>query len=67
MLTQASLLPVERQVRIVAESLAEDALDFMFEQSSTTSAIAIGDSREVLRRLPPNIFQTCVTSPPTGR
>ena len=64
MLTQATLLPVERQVHIVAESLAEHALDFMFEQRSTTSAIAIGDSREVLQRLPRNIFQTCVTSPP---
>lgn len=64
MLTQASLLPVERQVHIVAPPIGSEELSFLFAPAASSSAIAIGDSREVLTAIPSGVFQACVTSPP---
>lgn len=36
----------------------------MLSGSSSASGIVVGDSNEVLRALPGEVFQTCVTSPP---
>lgn len=63
MLTQALLLPSTRQIRMVPDGGSND-LSFLFEEDAEASAIAIGDSREVLKHVPSSAFQTCVTSPP---
>lgn len=64
MLTQAPLLPVDRQVRMVPKVSSADELRFMFGEGDTASTIVVGDSRRVLKLVPDNSFQTCVTSPP---
>ena len=49
MLTQAALLPVERQVHMVPQGTEVDGVQFLFGPEATASAILVGDSREVLK------------------
>lgn len=63
MLAQAPLIPLARQIRTLPVTNPRD-LSFLFECGNEASAIAIGDSREILAHVPSGAFQTCVTSPP---
>lgn len=63
MLTQASLIPLDRQIRRISIQNQDD-LSFLFARDSKASAIVIGDSREALRQVSSGVFQTCITSPP---
>lgn len=51
----------ERLVHVLSEGRPHDPLT---EISPSESAIVVGDTREVLARLPAEVFQTCITSPP---
>lgn len=51
----------ERLVHVLSEGRPQDPLT---EISPSESAIVVGDTREVLARLPAEVFQTCITSPP---
>ncbi len=42
----------------------DDPVRFLLRKGATESALLRGDSTEILRRLPRNTFQTCITSPP---
>jgi len=48
----------------VLSSLDDDTTNRFFRPEATGSLIAVGDSRDVLARIPTGAFQTCVTSPP---
>jgi site-specific DNA-methyltransferase (cytosine-N4-specific) len=42
----------------------EGAISGFFAQDSDRSALICGDTASVLSRLPPSVFQSCITSPP---
>jgi DNA modification methylase len=64
MLTQAALIPMDRRTHLIPQGAEAIDLEFLFTEETNSSAIVIGDSREVLKLIPDQVFQTCVTSPP---
>ena len=50
-------------LRVLAGFDAGASREF-FQAGATESALVLGDAREALRRVPDDVFQTCVTSPP---
>lgn len=55
--------PTPHGVRILANAQG-DSLNALFRDNATESAVIVGDSSEVLARIPDRVFQMCITSPP---
>jgi len=51
-------------VQLLPEACFASRFSSLFGPAATDSAIVIGDSQRVLRRVLPNTFQVCITSPP---
>ena len=64
MVQQPPLLSFGQTVRVLHDNGAADPCRRLFEGETNESALIAGDARRVLRRMPPNVFQVCVTSPP---
>lgn len=60
---QLALLKEGPKVRVLDHPGAQE-LHSWFENTTSESAILVGDSQNLLTRLPDEIFQTCITSPP---
>lgn len=57
-------LPLPSLVELIPADRLEFRKSSLFESQANSSAIVIGDSRQVLGHFPEGAFQTCMTSPP---
>jgi site-specific DNA-methyltransferase (adenine-specific) len=51
-------------VQLIPATCFDSRYESLFGKSATDSGVLIGDSNRLLKRFPPRVFQTTVTSPP---